>query len=242
MCACACATTHAPTPSRLVTQLTRTIALTCEAYAYGKGYAYNKGSAPVIPIIAPRPLLRSAFSFQVLPRKSSSSPTWQVRARKVSMQACASKGRQQGSSSTGEAFGGARGTHDEGPAVRGARHSKGKAQAGSSTGGRGGWRCGWRGRVEGRMEGRTRLRLRIFLWVSATGNIETTCSSSESSESAAPAAPKGPAALPRPPSPASPLSTSEQPCNGANAAPTWWIRGRARFRVEPGVGVLRVAN
>ena len=109
-------------------------------------------------------------------------------------------------------------------------------------GGRGGWRCGWRGRVEGRMEGRTRLRLRIFLWVSATGSIETTCSSSESSESAAPAAPKGPAALPRPPSPASPLSTSEQPCNGANAAPTWWIRGRARFRVEPGVGVLRVAN
>jgi hypothetical protein len=140
MCACACATTHAPTPSRLVTQLTRTIALTCEAYAYGKGYAYNKGSAPVIPIIAPRPLLHSAFSFQVFPRKSSSSPTWQVRARKVSMQACASKGRQQGSSSTGEAFGGARGTHDEGPAVRGARHSKGKAQAGSSTGGRGGWR------------------------------------------------------------------------------------------------------
>jgi len=32
-------------------------------------------SMPVMPIIAARPLLRSAFSFQVLPRKSSSSPT-----------------------------------------------------------------------------------------------------------------------------------------------------------------------
>ena len=69
-----------------------------------------------------------------------------------------------------------------------------------------------------------------FLRVSATGKVGATCSSSESSESAAPAAPKAPAALPCPPSPASPLSPSEQPCNGANAAPTWWIRGRARFR------------
>jgi len=32
-------------------------------------------SMPVMPIMAARPLLRSAFSFQVLPRKSSSSPT-----------------------------------------------------------------------------------------------------------------------------------------------------------------------
>ena len=31
---------------------------------------------PVMPIMAPRPLLRSALSFQVLPRNSSSSPTW----------------------------------------------------------------------------------------------------------------------------------------------------------------------
>ena len=80
--------------------------------------------------------------------------------------------------------------------------------------------------MEGRMEVRTRLRVRIFLWVDAAGKVEPTCSSSESSDNA----PKAPAALPRPPSPASPLSPSEQPCNGANAAPTWWIRGRARFR------------
>ena len=32
-------------------------------------------SMPVMPIIAARPLLRSALSFHVLPRKSSSSPT-----------------------------------------------------------------------------------------------------------------------------------------------------------------------
>ena len=33
-------------------------------------------SMPVMPIIAARPLLRSALSFHVLPRKSSSSPTY----------------------------------------------------------------------------------------------------------------------------------------------------------------------
>ena len=44
-------------------------------------------SMPVMPIMAARPLLRSAFSFQVLPRKSSSSPTcaqshaWTQRSR-----------------------------------------------------------------------------------------------------------------------------------------------------------------